>query len=332
MKLKSLALALSLIVSTAVSAWADIVVTITLVRDPHTLTGAPSPVKQSYILVTGGVAPSVCLVLSPGGRGKLFVAGGQLGVNSTNFLVRSRHLFVGALEESCAAVLDAATDFLFRDRGLLDNLRRSSERIGDIEVVIQDLRARFGDELKVVLVGTSRGTIDMAEAATQLDVDALVLTSTLTSDAGSSPDNVFNVDLSQILLPTLLVFHEDDACFVTPPGDVEELEAGLVNAPSVRVLDFDGGFEPLSGPCQSLSAHGFFGIEPEVVGDIAERVDVSTSASTSSWVAAAAISLWAHWKNPVQQSSTRRLISCSGIAACWIIFGGVPSALGISRS
>jgi pimeloyl-ACP methyl ester carboxylesterase len=224
----------------AIPAVADDVITLNLSRSPLFLFGGP--LQQSYILVTAGPSPpSICYVLSPGGGGGLFVAvtGNRLGVNSVNFLVRSRHLLAGAAQlltgdnkakqGSCVAVLDAATDFLFvsPDGRILRDFRRSPQRISDIAAVIENLRGpppRFGSELKIVLVGTSRGTIDMAEAATQLDVDALVLTSTLTRE-GNPPtiDNVFNVALEQVQVPTLLIFHKDDACFTTPPEDVKEL-------------------------------------------------------------------------------------------------------------
>lgn len=286
MKSRSLALALSLVLSAAIPAVADDVITLNLSRAP--LFGAPSPVQQSYILVTAGTSRSVCYVLSPGGSGRLFVADTFpfLSVNQTNFLVRSRHLFAGAAQlgtggdeaeqGSCVAVLDAAEDFLFfspRGRGLR-GFRRSAERIGDIAAVIEDLQVRFGADLRVVLVGTSRGTIDMTEAAIQLDVDALVNTSTLTRGSSGSPDNVFNSELSEVRVPTALFFHDDDGCFVTPPEDVKVLEEELVNAPRVEVRGFNGGFPPVDpNPCRATTFHGFLGKEREVVRDIVKFVN-----------------------------------------------------------
>ena len=181
-----------------------------------------------------------------------------------------------AEQGSCVAVLDAATDFLFASPGgrILRDFRRSPGRISDIAAVIQDLRTKFGNNIRIVLDGTSRGTIDMAEAATQLDVDALVLSSTLTRE-GNPPtiDNVFNVALEQVQVPTLLVFHKDDACFVTPPEDVKLLKAQLVNAPRIRVRGFKGGFPPVDpNPCQATTFHGFLGKEAEVIRAITRWV------------------------------------------------------------
>lgn len=287
MRAKSLVLAVSFLLSMAIPAAADNVITIPLSRAP--LFGFTGMLQQSYILVTAGPSPpSICYVLSPGGGGGLFVAvtGNRLGVNSVNFLVRSRHLFAGAAQlgrgndqakqGSCVAVLDAATDFLFAspDNRILRDFRRSPQRIFDVAAVIADLRSRFVDDIRVVLVGTSRGTIDMAEAATQLDVGALVLTSTVTREGSSSPDNVFNVDLSQVRVPTGLFFHKDDACSVTPPEDVKLLKAQLVDAPRIKVRGFTGGFPPVNpNPCQATTFHGFLGKEADVVRSITRFVN-----------------------------------------------------------
>jgi len=288
MRGKSLLLAASLILSTAIPVAADDVITINLTRAP--LFGFTGLLQQSYILVTAGPSPPpICYLLSPGGGGGLFVSTAFpfLSVNQNNFLVRTRYLRAGAAQlgrgddeaeqGSCVAVLDAATDFLFASPGgrILGDFRRSPQRISDIAAVIQDLRARFGNNIRIVLDGTSRGTIDMAEAATKLDVDALVLSSTLTRE-GNPPniDNVFNVALEQVQVPTLLVFHKDDSCFVTPPEDVKLLRSQLINVPRITVRGFEGGFPPVDpDPCQATTFHGFLGKEADVIRAITRWVN-----------------------------------------------------------
>lgn len=299
MRPKSLALALSLLLFMPIPAVADDVITIDLTRSPHPDFTFSGTLEQSYILVTAGpIPPTICYVLSPGGAGRLFVAvsGNRLGVNSVNFLVRTRHLLAGAAQlltgdnnaeqGSCVAVLDAATDFLFGtlqdgSQPGLRGFRLSDERFLDIAAVIADLRRgdMFGNNIRIVLDGTSRGTIDMAEYAARAGagpvdepVDALVLSSTLTVEQ-NPPDNVFNSDLSEVRVPTLLLFHEDDACFVTPPEDVELVKAQLVNAPRIRVRGFKGGFPPVNPiDCQATTFHGFLGKEADVVRAITRWV------------------------------------------------------------
>ena len=98
MRVKSLVLGLSLLLFMPIPAVADNVITINLARSP--LFGFTGLLQQSYILIDEVENPIACLVISPGGRGRLFVADGQLSINSTNFLVRSRHLFAAEGYES----------------------------------------------------------------------------------------------------------------------------------------------------------------------------------------------------------------------------------------
>ena len=74
-----------------------------------------------------------------------------------------------------------------------------------------------------------------------------------------------SVDLESINVPALIVTNEDDACPVTKPEDSKALKMHFTSSPRVRVRNFDGGSTPLSDPCESLSDHGFFGIEQKVI-------------------------------------------------------------------
>ncbi len=80
---------------------------------------------------------------------------------------------------------------------------------------------------------------------------------------------VTDLALDRIRVPTLVVAHEDDECRVTPPDGAERIAKGLVNAPKVAVRMFSGGDSPRSGACGARSAHGFLGIEQDVVAAIA---------------------------------------------------------------
>ena len=80
---------------------------------------------------------------------------------------------------------------------------------------------------------------------------------------------VTDLPLDRIRVPALVVAHEDDECWATPPDGAERIAEGLVNAPKVAVKMFSGGDPPLSKPCHARSAHGFLGIEQDVVAAIA---------------------------------------------------------------
>ena len=230
-------------------------------------------INQNYILkrVDGAIGT---LVLFTGGDGKLGlnVENKQFGINrSTNFLVRSRHLF--AAFGFNVAVMDAATDFL-KCQNALGKKRKSDEHLKDIREVIKDLRLKFPG-LPVWFVGISMGTISAANAAASISPTepgaptGLVLISSVTQDPG---ENVLNVSLESVRVPTLIVAHEQDECDATPPEGAAMIASRLTSARKVKILMFSEGFSPLSGECDALSYHGYFGIEPKTATRIANWV------------------------------------------------------------
>jgi dienelactone hydrolase len=241
-------------------------------------------VMQRYILIEVDNAVGT-VILFMGGQGILYLvtweSHGYLHISNTNFLVRTRHHF--AAEGFNVVVIDAASDFWELDKGLIGQ-RTSAAHLSDIAAVINDLPSSLeGDPGPICLVGTSRGTISAGAYAAEApsdpdlpDIDCLVLTSSLTQQ----PDNptghqnlLDDVQLELVNVPTYVVAHEKDGCYVTPPSDVMVLKSLLsVGSPKVGVKTFCGGTTPLSGECNALSAHGFFGIEPRVVGDIGKWV------------------------------------------------------------
>ncbi len=78
--------------------------------------------------------------------------------------------------------------------------------------------------------------------------------------------------LEKIKVPTLIVAHEKDKCWATPPQGAEKIKKALINAPKIEVRYFSGGNRPQSRPCGPFAAHGFFGIEKEVVATIVDFI------------------------------------------------------------
>lgn len=239
------------------------------------------PVTQSYVLVTGEPEftepPTGIVVVFPGGSGKIRIDEGTLPLNTNNFVVRTRHLM--AARGFVVAVLDAASDIQTIPGGLR-GLRRTKAVLSDVEVVVADLSARYPG-LPIWLHGTSRGAIGAAAyaaaaVAAENEADGLVLSAPVTVTSSAPNEQIADVQLGAIKVPTLLIGHVDDGCFVTPPGDLDGLAETLVNAPKVRVKLFDGGTETLANPCRALSAHGFIGIEPRVVRHVARFIRRNT--------------------------------------------------------
>ncbi len=270
------ALAILAACAMAAPAFADEVVTL-----QYTRTAGGATVSQSYILIHDGDPdidlpdPVATVLLFAGGSGRLGIADGDLGIDTANFLVRTRHHFA-AQGKFNVAVMDAASDFfdnaLF-PRGLRGQ-RVGPQHLEDMQRVIADLRTRFPG-LPVWVIGTSRGSISAAHAAAQLPApvgpDGLVLTASVTVPTPGQ-NSLADVVLAGVQVPTLIVAHEKDTCFVTPPADSHAIAEGLVNAPKVKIRLFDGGFMAIGRDCGALSAHGFFGIESKVVKRIGKFV------------------------------------------------------------
>ena len=107
------------------------------------------------------------------------------------------------------------------------------------------------------LVGTSRGTITAASVAARLgpgQVTGLVLTSTIW------PDVLRLVSLDRIAVPALLLHNRDDAYRESPFGSTETGLAALSHAP-VRQIIVVASVMSRSSPCETLSPHGYYGIE-----------------------------------------------------------------------
>jgi len=221
-------------------------------------------ITQPFYVTRPDGPPVASVVLFTGGDGRLgpyHPANLQHG----NFLVRSRDLFVA--EGFLVAVPDVPSD----QAAGLGGFRLSAEHARDIAEIVGWLRTQ--GPAPIWLVGTSRGTLSAAlGAALAPGVHGLVLTSAVTRNAPAEPGTVFSVGLDRITVPTLVVNHRDDGCFVAVPDDAPRVLDALTHAPVKGAALYDGGAPARSGPCDALSPHGYFGIEPKVVTGIADWI------------------------------------------------------------
>jgi hypothetical protein len=253
--LKSLLVCVWLLISVAAASAQEII----------TLSTRPG-VTQTYFLASVPKDPQAIAVLFPGSGGFIRIRreDEKIRFESGNFLVRSRSEFIkrGAI----AAIVDAPSDQQ-RGWGMTDEFRLGDQHFTDISVLIGDFEKRFPN-LPLFLIGTSRGTISAAALAARFGqrVTGVVLTSTMFREAGRKSDEpgpgLSRFDFSTIKIPVLFVHHVSDQCAVTPYGDAARV-AGT--SPLITVW---GGKPPESGPCDALSAHGYFGKEAETVEQI----------------------------------------------------------------
>ena len=221
-------------------------------------------VTQRLLLLEPAGKPVASLILFTGGDGVLRLGDdGRLGAGAGNFLVRTRQLWVE--QGFQVAVVDAPSDH--PDSISRGDFRSSAEHAQDMAVVIDTLRQRA--DVPVWLVGTSRGTTSAAAVAIRLHdkVGGVVLTSTINHDRG----NVAAMALEQLTQPVLVVQHRHDQCKETLYQNVQAVMDGLHAASATELMLFDGG-QDKGDPCQPWAAHGYNGIETEVVGKIASWI------------------------------------------------------------
>ena len=174
-------------------------------------------VTQSYLLMVDKTAPPKAVaLLFPGGGGviKLPHDGSSPAFGpGANFLVRSRGLIRD--RELAVALLDAPSDQ--QAMGMRDAFRMGADHASDVAAVVRDLRQRFPGA-RIVLIGTSRGTISAAYLARNLTepVDAVVLTSTVFIGSRRWGYALSGFDYRTIKAPLLLVHHRTMAAASAP--------------------------------------------------------------------------------------------------------------------
>lgn len=238
------------------------------------------PPQPGHAIVTLQTRPDVTLRVlliqppQPRAAVVLFAGGtGMVGIRPTG-VERGEGLLIAQREQLAQAGLMVAIPDVPSDHDgpfALTGFRTSVEHAQDAAAVIHLLRQRAN--VPVWVIGGSRGSVSAANAAARLrrdqGPDGMVLLSSLLVAAGpADTDVVFNVPLSRIYQPVLIVHHKEDACEATPYSALRRLEGALTLARPREVKTYAGG-GPVSGPpCGAGHHHGFVGIGPQVLQDV----------------------------------------------------------------
>ncbi|WP_186308723.1 hypothetical protein [Paraburkholderia sp. BCC1885] len=214
----------------------------------------------SYLLTQkDGSRPDWVLVMFAGGDGALQLAqtsGGSISLRlKNNFLVRARSLIVD--DHFATALVDAPSD---QPGGYSDTFRASPRHAQDVARVVADLRTRL-PTAKLVLVGTSRGTISSAYLGRALPDtwDAVIHTSTLSSPARGQALPLIGFNYGEIHARQLFVHHVDDGCYLCSFSAAK------------RIAEDGHDFIAVSGgsargnPCEAMEHHGFYEQDAAVV-------------------------------------------------------------------
>ena len=239
-------------------------------------------VTQRFILIKPE-NPVASVILFAGSRGRVGCKSGLFrpylsGEAHINWLIRERKDF--AKQNLMVAVIDSPSD---RPKGMGAIWRMGEYHAEDINNVVSYLKNQA--KAPVWLVGASMGTFSALNGVIRLKeaVDGLVLTSSVTLSRrkwkiySTHPNAIINMDLNEVTVPVAIVSHKEDKCELTPPSNAPRLKAALVNSPKVEVMYFTGGKKPIQNPCRALCAHGFYGVEDEVVKAIADFIKANSN-------------------------------------------------------
>jgi predicted alpha/beta-hydrolase family hydrolase len=220
-------------------------------------------VTQSFVILPmDGRVPAAVALLYVGGGGRINLReeGNEVKFGARNFLPRSAQEF--ARNGIVPVVMDAPSD----QGELTEGYRMGAEQSADARAVLTDLHRRFPG-LPVYLVGTSRGTISAAFVARALgrEVAGVILTSTMfgSNNPRRVAPNLRGFDYAAIAAPLLFVHHRQDECEHTPYASAAQM------ASRYELISVRGGKPAESAPCEPLSAHGYFGREPQTVDAMA---------------------------------------------------------------
>jgi len=194
-----------------------------------------------------------------------------------NSLVRFQPIF--QREGFATALVDAPSDHQGPD-GLAD-FRAKDGHAQDLGKVIADLRARL--KLPVWVIGTSRGAISAANAASRLAEgdapDGVILTSVVTVGTARgrkafTAQTVYDNPLERIKMPFLIVGHESDACLRSPASAMGAVLERVASPQKQRVTVRGGPGSRKSGleACEGRSPHGFWEQDEEVATGLARFV------------------------------------------------------------
>ena len=212
------------------------------------------------------------VILLPGGNGLLGLdAGGVPTALSGNFLIRSANEFL--IRGINVMMADSAPAF---PTGIGYTTRLGATHAGHLQGFINAAAARWGKP--VWIVGTSNGSVSAVTAAgfapALTGFAGIVLTSsasTLSGNFTTSPlvtnQQKFDSYKVAITKPTLVVWHNQDACSVSlPAGSLALFNAIPAAIKSSQIAT--GGHSVATDVCGGASWHGYAGVEPAAVAGI----------------------------------------------------------------
>lgn len=221
--------------------------------------------QTQRVLTATAEHPKGTIVMFPGGEGNVGLEPDGDIRHDHNFVVRTRALWTS---RGYSVVIPDTLD-----RANLRGMRHSPQYAALVADLVAFAQKNLGGP--VFLLGTSQGSIAAMNGAAHAkrgSVSGVVLTESV-SVMGGSGETVFSADPKDVRVPALVVANRDDRCDVAPPDAAPRIAAAMAASPDVRVLDVAGGTAKSGKACGSLTPHGYYGIEQNVVQRIVEWLD-----------------------------------------------------------
>jgi hypothetical protein len=209
------------------------------------------------VLLDAPLKPKAVIVMLPGGSGDIGLRRDGDVRHDDNFVVRTRELWTA---QGYAVVIPDTVD-----RANLRGLRSSPEYARLVDGLIGFAHEQVG--APVFLLGTSQGSIAAMNGAAHAPHGSLagVILTESVSVMGGSHETVFDADPQAVRVPALVVANQDDRCDVAPPAMASKIAAAMSRSPDVKVATVSGGVTRSPKDCGSLTPHGYYGIENQVV-------------------------------------------------------------------
>ncbi len=206
------------------------------------------------------------VILLAGGHGNLQISPqGKIGWGAGNQLVRTRAEYAKA--GFAVLVPDVAPDLKLPGGGVRQGARYSREWGEDIGSLVGYMRRM---KEPVTVVATSRGAVTAGVALKEAEKftrpDAMVLTAPMLMKVENQPSFQMAADNrpeKARAIPMLVIAHRKDACSYTNADVIKRFEDWMKGG-KLEVTWLDGP-QGTGDPCEAQSAHGFFGIDGQVV-------------------------------------------------------------------
>ena len=245
-------------------------------------------VTQTFVLLTPE-NPTASLIIFSGLFGDIKASGEENNPSikwENSWIVKAREKF--SEHGLIVAVIDAPSDHKKvgssghkNEPGIGLDWRLTDEHMQDINAVIIYLKQK---KLPIFLVGQSLGTLSVVTAGYKLGdkISGIILSSSATKAKPpwkekwpvykDYPNAILDFNfLDKITAPVMIIAHEKDTCVPTPPENAVRLKDAFVKSVDAELKIYSGGIQKEKG-CSAVGAHSYYGIQDQVIGDIANFI------------------------------------------------------------